>query len=590
VDLIRHVDPRLQGALEAELRRRAHEPVDGLPRGLTVVLAGHRAAGKSTLLPHVAAALGRSATDLDAELEARAGRSIRAWFAEDPASFRAAEREVFASLPAGEVVAVGGGFLASHAPALAGCVTVLVPITWETFVERLTADTTRPRLMPEVPLHEELEAIWAEREDKHRRVKTMPFVDFLLALSRAPRPRRVVTLPPDAHPVEFAWAARHQSADLLEVRTDLTPLEVDLAPVARALPLLIAEREGVAAPSAWRRHAALLDGEGGSVRSHHAAHPLSTSEALRLWEAAPVGVHVKHVEPLGPLADAPRLFETQRALVQRFGADRVTVLATGPLALPFRALLAEHNALDFLALSPAFRAAVGQRLLTDAVRAGRRAMHQPLKERLGILGHPLAHSRSPRLHAQPFDRLEVPPDTDVGALLAALHPHYRGFAITNPFKKAVAQAVDAHAQAVNTLVRAPRGWRSLNTDVAGAKAALEHLCRVAGTRTVTVLGDGGVGGALREAGGALGLSLVVKRREALDGVERGAVVWTWPAHVEPPAALRFEGAHVGVIAYGAPARAIAAKVRALGGVVVRLGPRWFVAQAREQRAAWESAT
>lgn len=590
MDLIRHVDPRLRSALEAELRRRAGEPIDGLPRGVSVVLAGHRAAGKSTLLPHIAAVLGRNATDLDAELEARAGRPIREWFAEDPSSFRAAERELFAGLTPGEVIAVGGGFLSSHPQALGGCVTVLVPITWETFVERLTADRSRPRLMPGVPLREELETIWAEREDKHRRVKTMRFIDFLLALSRPPRARRVVTLPPDVHPVEFAWAARHQGADLLEVRTDLTPLELDLALLARALPLLVAERAGVVAPAAWRRQAALLDADEGTVRSRHATQPLSTVEALGLWERVPEGVQVKHVEPLGPLGDAPRLFETQRQLQARHGAGRVTVLATGALALPFRALLAEQNALDYLALSPTWSAAVGQRLLADAVRCTRRARSHPLEGRLGILGHALAHSRSPRLHAQPFDRLDVPPDTDVGALLAALRPHYRGFAVTNPFKKATARAIDARAEAVNTLVRAPQGWRSFNSDVAGAKAALERLTSLARSRTVTVLGDGGVSSALRAAGDELGLVLAFKRRGDVAGVERGALLWTWPAPVEPPAGLRFEAAHVGVIAYGGPARTIASKVRALGGIVVRLGPRWFITQAREQRTAWESAT
>jgi hypothetical protein len=47
---------------------------------------------------------------------------------------------------------------------------------------------------------------------------------------------------------------------------------------------------------------------------------------------------------------------------------------------------------------------------------------------------------------------------------------------------------------------------------------------------------------------------------------------------------------VAVIAYGAPGLAIARKIRELGGTPVRLGPRWFIAQARRQRQLWESAT
>ena len=50
-----------------------------------------------------------------------------------------------------------------------------------------------------------------------------------------------------------------------------------------------------------------------------------------------------------------------------------------------------------------------------------------------------------------------------------------------------------------------------------------------------------------------------------------------------------DGARVAVIAYGAPGRTIAAQVRARGGQPVMLGARWFIAQARRQKALWESA-
>lgn len=589
MDLLRHLDPRLRPALESELRHRTSAPIDGVPRGVTVVLAGHRGAGKTTVLPHVAAVLGRPGIDLDAELERREGRSLREWFQHDVASFRAAERAVFSSLPAGSLVAVGGGFLANHGDLLGACLTVLVPVSWETFAERLGADTSRPRLMPDVSLREELETIWAEREEKHRRVKTMSFVDFALALTKPARPRRVVTLPPDAHPAEFAWRARHAGADLLEVRTDVTATEIELAPVVRALPVLVAER-GLVAPLEWARSAALLDSDSGSLRSFHSERPMTTAEVLAHWRAVPDGAQVKHVEPLGSLREAPRLFETQRALQEKFGRHRVTVLATGPLALPFRALLAEQNALDYLALEPTWSAAAGQRLLQDAVRAHRRATKHGMTERLGILGSPLAHSRSPRLHVQPFDRIELPPDADVAEVLRALRPHYRGFAVTNPFKKAAASAANATRDAVNTLVRDEAGWGSFNTDREGAAATLSVLIERANSKQVTVLGDGGVTGALREAAEQLGVVLVVKRRADANGSIGGPVVWTWPATIAPPPGLRFENALVAVIAYGRPARAIAATVRERGGTALRLGPRWFIAQARRQRSLWESAT
>jgi shikimate kinase len=586
VDLLRHLDPRLRDGLTAEFQRRVEAPGEGLPRGVGIVLAGHRGAGKSTVLPFVAAALKRTAVDLDVELERRAGRSLRSWFEADVVSFRAAEREVFASLPPGGVVAVGGGFLSLHADLLRDCLTVLVPVTWETFAERLTADTSRPRLRPALTLQQELEAIWAERESKHQQVKTMGIVDFALAMNRPSRARRVVTLPPGAAPRSFAADALRRGAELLEVRTDLTSPEGDLEAVP--LPLLVAER-GERAPDAWRRRAALLDADDGGLRSHHALAPMTTRDVLAHWRGTPAGVHVKHVEPLGALSDAGRLLETQAALRGVFG-DRVTVLATGPLALPFRAVLAESNALDYLAVDGSWSAAPGQRLLDDAVRSSRRARHDGATHRLGILGVPLGHSRSPRLHAQPFDRIEAPPDVDLGALLAALRPHYRGFAVTNPFKKAVARATNANRDAVNTLVREELGWSSANTDREGAAATLSALTRRAGSRHVTVLGDGGVTGALREAAEQLGVTLTVLQRASIGDDVRGAVVWTWPAPVDAPAALRFEHALVAVIAYGAPASTIAARVQQRGGTPLRLGPRWFIAQARRQRALWESSS
>jgi hypothetical protein len=203
---------------------------------------------------------------------------------------------------------------------------------------------------------------------------------------------------------------------------------------------------------------------------------------------------------------------------------------------------------------------------------------------LGLLGHHVAHSRSPRLHRQPFDRIDVPSDTDLPALLSALRPHYAGFAVTNPFKRAAAQAVNSPRTAVNTLVRSATGWASANADVEGARAVLEAL----GSLEVTVLGDGGVGDALREAAGSAWKLTFVRRAEV--GLVRGPTLWTWPPDVDLPPALRFEQARVAVIAYGLPGQKIAKQIQGLGGIPVRLGPRWFIAQARLQRRLWESAT
>ncbi len=409
---------------------------------------------------------------------------------------------------------------------------------------------------------------------------------------------KVVTVPPrldDERALEFARRARTAGADVLEVRTDLADTAMNLRPLSDVLPLLVSER-GTPLPRAWLDVARFADVEVGTrapptrerdrgglrpLLSHHAGAPLTTAAAVSFWRSQEVPAHalVKHVEPLGEPGTASRLLETQRALGELFGRERVTVLGMGPFALPFRAVLAAHNALDYLALESGFAAAPGQRLLADAVRADRAAAPSP---RLGILGTHIAGSRSPRIHPPPFDRIDLPEDADPAPLVQSLTPWYRGFAVTRPFKRRIAEWLGGEDEAVNTLYLRAGQWRGTNTDVAGARAVLEALRE----REVTVLGGGGVAPALERAARELDVALRIVRRAEAEGLHlQGAVVWTWPPELEAPA-LSLEGARVAVISYGAAGRTVAGQIRARGGEPMMLGARWFIRQARVQRALW----
>ncbi|ATB33362.1 shikimate dehydrogenase [Melittangium boletus] len=414
--------------------------------------------------------------------------------------------------------------------------------------------------------------------------------------------RRVVTLPPvlrgpDA--LRFAADVRERGADLLEVRTDLHPEgTVDARALAAILELLVSER-GTPLPPAWVAAARWVDRDvvhagdlaapsGKLLASHHAERALSTEEALRLWDVAlPDGAQVKHVEPLGPVSRerVAVLLETQARLRERLGEGRVTVLTLGDVALPVRAVLARQNVLDYVALGGDWKAAPGQRLLADAAREAR-APSPRHAGRLGIFGTSIAHSRSPRIHPQPFDRIDLPEDAPIEAVVDALLPHYRGFAITSPFKLRLARHTGASLDAINTLVRRGDHWESFNTDTEGARAVIERL----GARDLFVLGDGGASAALRTVAAEQGLTPRFLRRAAISDPLRGTGIWTWPDRITPPDALRFEGARVAVIAYGAPARRIATDIRQRGGTPVLLGAAWFIAQARKQRALWETST
>lgn len=173
------VDPRLRDAVAARFERLRASGGAAPSSVQRVVLVGHRAAGKSRLLPLLAQWLQRPPVDLDAELERRHGRPLSEWVVADEPSFRLAERVTFASLPAGVLVAVGGGFLSHHGELLLGECPVLVPVTFETYRERLRGDRTRPRLRPELTADEEIERIFVDREARHARVPTVELAALL---------------------------------------------------------------------------------------------------------------------------------------------------------------------------------------------------------------------------------------------------------------------------------------------------------------------------------------------------------------------------------------------------------------------------
>ncbi|HYH94812.1 shikimate kinase [Hyalangium sp.] len=180
------VDHRLSSRLREALARPG--PTARPAAGQTVVIAGHRAAGKTRLLPLVGRLLERPTLDLDAELERSSGRSLKTWVVEDPSAFRAAERQALLALPPGSLVAVGGGFLSHHPDALAGMFTLIIPVSFETYRDRLMTNTSRPRLRPGVPLLEEIASVFYEREALHARLPTVPLVDFLRAFWREVSP------------------------------------------------------------------------------------------------------------------------------------------------------------------------------------------------------------------------------------------------------------------------------------------------------------------------------------------------------------------------------------------------------------------
>lgn len=161
----------------------------------------------------------------------------------------------------------------------------------------------------------------------------------------------------------------------------------------------------------------------------------------------------------------------------------------------------------------------------DASMAGRRP------DRYAVIGHPIAHSRSPRIHAAfaaatgqhlEYGRIDAAPEAFEGVVRDFFDDGGRGLNVTVPHKEAAARLADRLtgrarlAGAVNTLARQADGTLlGDNTDGAGLMADLARLgVRVQGVR-VLVLGAGGatrgILGPLLEAAPA---QLVVANRTA----------------------------------------------------------------------------
>ena len=149
----------------------------------------------------------------------------------------------------------------------------------------------------------------------------------------------------------------------------------------------------------------------------------------------------------------------------------------------------------------------------------------------GVLGSPIAHSRSPQLHLAAYralglddwsyDRIECTTD-ELPRLVSGFGPEWIGVSVTMPNKFAALAFADEHSRraelvgAANTLVRTPTGWRADNTDIDGVIGALGTVAGHA-----VVVGSGGTAPAvvvgLVELG-AKRITVVARDREKVAAV------------------------------------------------------------------------
>jgi shikimate dehydrogenase len=131
----------------------------------------------------------------------------------------------------------------------------------------------------------------------------------------------------------------------------------------------------------------------------------------------------------------------------------------------------------------------------------------------GVIGWPVAHSRSPRIHGTWLNRhgingayipLPVAPENFATVVQALAHAGFAGANVTIPHKEAAFAACDVvedfarRAGAVNTLVFTPQGIEGRNTDGYGFIANL-RAHSVTPTGPALILGAGGAARAIAAA-------------------------------------------------------------------------------------------
>ena len=135
--------------------------------------------------------------------------------------------------------------------------------------------------------------------------------------------------------------------------------------------------------------------------------------------------------------------------------------------------------------------------------------------RLGVIGNPIAHSKSPQMQQAALDAagvnaayvrlLACKEEGSFESLLSKLHDKgFIGVNVTVPFKtQAFAAAVQRDALcelcgAANTLKKEADGWHAYNTDGPGFSQAVRELCgKGLGELNIVILGAcGGAGSAL----------------------------------------------------------------------------------------------
>ncbi len=176
------------------------------------------------------------------------------------------------------------------------------------------------------------------------------------------------------------------------------------------------------------------------------------------------------------------------------------------------------------------------------------------RRRLAVVGSPVAHSLSPRIHAAAYRELgldwsyeAIPVESGrLAEFVDALGPEWRGLSVTMPLKLELLELMPDHddvsldAGQANTLLLSGDRRRAFNTDVGGILRAIERA-GVGTPRRVVILGGGATAASALRAAEEWGADITVGVRSPERA--RGTLFYRGRARVEIVGlgSVRFDG-------------------------------------------------
>lgn len=158
--------------------------------------------------------------------------------------------------------------------------------------------------------------------------------------------------------------------------------------------------------------------------------------------------------------------------------------------------------------------------------------------KFGLIGHPIAHSLSPRLFRAAYNgkyEYDLIETADFGEAWNRFLKDYRAINVTAPFKGEAFRMADwkspecERVGATNLCLRTEDGVKAWNSDYLGVKALLEPL----GKGSAAVIGFGGAGKAALAAAEDLGFDTKLYRHDGIsDGVKADVIIYTLPSAVD----------------------------------------------------------